>query len=206
MKEKLKELIGAVLEKNQIDFDLNEIVVEVPKDNSHGDYATNVAMQLARTLKKNPREIANLLITDLRNDDIEKVEIAGPGFINFYIKNDYLYENINTVLEKKEKYGSSNVGNRKKVNIEYVSANPTGILHLGHARGASYGDSLSRIMSFANYDVTREYYINDAGNQIVNLQNSIQARYEGLCGREEKMPEDGYYGKEIIDIARELKE
>ena len=83
MKEKLKELIGAVLEKNQIDFDLNEIVVEVPKDNSHGDYATNVAMQLARTLKKNPREIANLLITDLRNDDIEKVEIAGPGFINF---------------------------------------------------------------------------------------------------------------------------
>ena len=101
MKEKLKELIGTVLEKNQIDFDLNEIVVEVPKDNSHGDYATNVAMQLARTLKKNPREIANLLITDLHNDDIEKVEIAGPGFINFYIKNDYLYENINTVLEKK---------------------------------------------------------------------------------------------------------
>lgn len=206
MKEKLKELIGTVLEKNQIDFDLNEIVVEVPKDNSHGDYATNVAMQLARTLKKNPREIATLLLTDLHNDDIEKVEIAGPGFINFYIKNDYLYENINTVLEKKENYGSSNVGNRKKVNIEYVSANPTGILHLGHARGASYGDSLSRIMSFANYDVTREYYINDAGNQIVNLQNSIQARYEGICGREEKMPEDGYYGKEIIDIAREMKE
>ena len=205
MKEKLKDLIVKTLNADHIDMDKKEVVIEIPKDSSHGDYATNVAMQLARTLKKSPKEIATNLITKINADYIEKVEIAGPGFINFYIKNDYLYENINTILEMKDAYGSSNVGNGLKVNIEYVSANPTGILHLGHARGASYGDSLSRILSFTNFDVTREYYINDAGNQIVNLQNSIKARYEGICGRNEDMPEDGYYGKEIIDIAYEVK-
>ena len=205
MKEKLKDLIVKTLNADHIDMDKKEVVIEIPKDSSHGDYATNVAMQLARTLKKSPKEIATNLITKINADYIEKVEIAGPGFINFYIKNDYLYENINTILEMKDTYGSSNVGNGLKVNIEYVSANPTGILHLGHARGASYGDSLSRILSFTNFDVTREYYINDAGNQIVNLQNSIKARYEGICGRNEDMPEDGYYGKEIIDIAYEVK-
>lgn len=206
MKEQLKELIASVLKNNEFPMDAENIVIEIPKDTTHGDYATNVAMQLARTLKTNPREIASKLVEQLTADYIEKVEIAGPGFINFYVKNDYLFENINTILEMEDRYGSSNVGNRTKINVEYVSANPTGILHLGHARGASYGDSLSRILTFTNFDVTREYYINDAGNQIANLQNSIQARYEGICGREENMPEDGYYGKEIIQIAEEMKQ
>lgn len=205
MKESLRELVANVLNENKIEMKESDIIIEIPKDTNHGDYATNVAMQLARTLKKNPREIANLLVKQLKADYINNVEIAGPGFINFYVKNDYLYKNINTIIEMQDNYGRSNVGNGCKINVEYVSANPTGILHLGHARGASYGDSLSRILSFTNFDVTREYYINDAGNQITNLQQSIQARYEGLCGREETMPEDGYYGKEIIMIAQEIK-
>lgn len=206
MKEKLKELIFETLKRDGIEIKKDDILIEVPKDNTHGDYASNIAMQLSRILKKNPKEIAQNLTEKLISDEIEHVEIAGPGFINFYLKSNYLFENINTVLEMKERYGSSDLGNRLKVNIEYVSANPTGILHLGHARGASYGDSLSRILSFTNYDVTREYYINDAGNQINNLQNSIQARYEGVCGRTENMPEDGYYGKEIIEIAKDIQE
>lgn len=209
MKETLKQLMVTVLKAQQIEMDPAMIVIEIPKDNRHGDYATNVAMQLARTLKKNPREIATILIEEINAQAvsyIENVEIAGPGFINFYVTNDYLLENINTVIEQQDRYGSSNIGNGIKINMEYVSANPTGILHLGHARGASYGDSLSRILTFTGYDVTREYYINDAGNQIVNLANSIQARYEGLCGRLEEMPENGYYGKEIIGIAENMKE
>lgn len=205
MKEKLIELIASVLTASNIEFDKENIVIEVPKDNSHGDYATNVAMQLAGTLKANPREIADNLVKELKSDFINKVEIAGPGFINFYVKNDYLYKNINTILEQKEEYGKCNVGNGLKINVEYVSANPTGILHLGHARGASYGDSLSRILKLANYNVTREYYINDAGNQIENLKKSVQARYEGLCGRDEVMPEDGYFGKEIIMVADNIR-
>lgn len=203
MKEQLKNLIENTLKNMGITFS-DGILIEVPKDNSHGDYATNVAMQLSKLLHKNPRDIAKDLVLNLENsksDFITNIEIAGPGFINFYVTNDYLFENINTVIEKQDTYGMSNVGNQKKINLEYVSANPTGILHLGHARGASYGDSLARILKFTNFDVTREYYINDAGNQIRNLQNSIQARYEGLCDRDENMPEDGYYGKEIIMIA-----
>lgn len=205
MKEQLKELIYQALTSENITFDKENIVIEIPKDNTHGDYASNVAMQLTRILKKNPREIASELITKLDADYIEKVEIAGPGFINFYVADDYLYENINTIIQLQDEYGKSNIGNGKKINIEYVSANPTGILHLGHARGASYGDSLSRILTFAGFDVTREYYINDAGNQINNLTKSIMARYERICGREENMPEDGYHGKEIIHVAEAIK-
>lgn len=205
MKEQLKDLIYQALISENIDFEKENIVIEIPKDSNYGDYATNVAMQLTRILKKNPREIAEELITKLDADYIEKIDIAGPGFINFYVSNDYLYDNINTILTLKGEYGKSNLGNGKKINIEYVSANPTGILHLGHARGASYGDSLSRILTFAGFDVTREYYINDAGNQIHNLTKSIMARYERICDREENMPEDGYHGKEIINVAEEIK-
>lgn len=206
MKEKLRALIKKGLPQ-EVEISQEAILIEVPKDTTHGDYASNIAMQLARQLKKNPREIAENLVAVLEkenSDFVEKIEIAGPGFINFYVKNEYLFENINTVLEQQENYGKCNIGNGIKINIEYVSANPTGILHLGHARGASYGDSLSRLLSFAGFDVTREYYINDAGNQITNLQNSIYARYEGLCGRSENMPEEGYYGKEIISIAQDI--
>ena len=127
-------------------------------------------------------------------------------YINIFLKNKYVFSGIENVIVLDEKYGSSNIGNNKKVNIEFVSANPTGILHLGTARGAAYGSNLANILSFAGYDVTKEYYINDAGNQINNLGISIFERYKGLCGLEEKMPEDGYYGSEIIDIAKVIKD
>jgi len=137
---------------------------------------------------------------------INKIEIVGIGFINFFIKEEYLLEGINKIIELDEDYGKNNVGNGQKINIEYVSANPTGILHVGTARGAAYGDSISRIMSFSGYDITREYYVNDGGNQIKNLGLSIKARYSKLCGIPMEMPEDGYYGNEIIEIAQKIYE
>lgn len=206
MKELLQNVICEALKKQNILKQPNEIIIEIPKDNKNGDYSSNIAMQLTKELHCNPREIAQNLQASIQNEQIEKIEIAGPGFLNFFVKKEYLLENINTILEKREQYGCSTFGNHEKLNIEFVSANPTGILHLGHARGASYGDSLARILKFAGFDVTREYYINDAGNQIHNLELSILGRYEELCGRVSTLPENGYHGKEIIDIAKELKE
>ncbi len=130
--------------------------------------------------------------------------MARPGFINFYLKKERLYEELNKIIELGKSYGKNNLGNGKKIDIEYVSANPTGILHIGHGRGAAYGDNLSRIMSFCGYDVTREYYINDAGNQMNNLGISIKERYKEVCGLECNLPEDGYHGKEIITIAESI--
>ncbi|MBR6689913.1 MAG: arginine--tRNA ligase [Bacilli bacterium] len=203
MKTILKKEIKEALNKIGIDTDV-EIIIDIPKDKNNGDYSSNIAMQLTRVLKTNPRDIADKIINNIDNENIIKVEIAGPGFLNFFVKKDYLLNNINTVLEKKESYGKCNYGNKEKVNIEYVSANPTGFLHIGHARGASYGDSLARIMNFAGFDVTREYYINDAGNQINNLEKSIKVRYENLCGIESELPENGYHGKDIIEVAKSI--
>ena len=205
MKSILKEEIKKALKKMAIDTDI-EILIDIPKDKNNGDYSSNIAMQLTRTLKTNPREIASRIIDNIDNKNIIKIEIAGPGFLNFFVKKDYLLNNINTVLEGQDLYGKSDYGNKEKVNIEYVSANPTGFLHIGHARGASYGDSLSRIMDFAGYDVTREYYINDAGNQINNLEKSIKVRYENLCGIDSTLPDDGYHGKDIIEVAKSIYE
>lgn len=202
MKEMLLEQIKKVLEELGVE---TEVEITIPKDSKNGDFTTNVALKLASVMKKNPRELATSIISKIKDSHIEKIEIAGPGFINFYFDKAYLFENVEKILKEKENYGRTNLGKGKKINVEYVSANPTGILHLGHARGASYGDALTRILSFNGYEVDREYYINDAGNQIENLEKSIQERYRGLCGLEEHMPENGYYGKEIIDIAKELK-
>lgn len=206
MKEKLTKIIENALKECNISYEGTSFLVERSKDASHGDYATNVAMQLARTLKKNPREIAEQLIPYLKDSSILKVESAGPGFLNFFCNKDYLFENINLVLKEKENYGKSNVGKNEPTIIEYVSANPTGILHIGHARGAAYGDALSRIKKFAGYKVTREYYINDAGNQMNNLGISINARYHELFGIPMEIPEGGYMGHEIKDIALCIKE
>lgn len=202
-KEKLKEIIDASLVKQDIK-DVNYII-EIPNDKKNGDFSTNVAMELTRVLRKNPREIAERLVTNIEeNNIIERIEIAGPGFINFYLNKSYLLSGINEIIKEDSNYGRSNIGNNKRINIEYVSANPTGILHVGTARGASYGDNLSRIMSFAGYDITREYYVNDGGNQINNLGMSIKARYDEICGLPLNMPEDGYHGNEIIEIAKEI--
>ncbi len=184
-----------------------EVFLEVPKEKAHGDYATNIAMQLARIAKKAPRQIAESFTAQINKEKakIEKMEIAGPGFVNFFLDNSYLRDIIPTVLAAGERYGESDAGEQEKVLIEFVSANPTGDLHLGHARGAAVGDSLANIMAKAGYNVSREYYINDAGNQIDNLALSLQARYMQALGHDFPMPEDGYQGADIIDIAAQLK-
>ena len=190
------------------EYEQESITIEIPKDKSHGDYSTNLAMQLTKLLKRNPRQIAEAIIEalDKENANIEKVEIAGPGFINLFLAKDAMTSIIKEVLEEKEAYGTTTYGQGTKYNVEFVSANPTGDLHLGHAKGAAVGDSICRIMSAAGYDVTREYYINDAGNQIHNLALSLYARYKQAFGQDVTMPEDGYHGKDIIDIATKIKE
>ena len=208
MQENLKqEIQAAVLKAGLAEAEqLPEVMIETPKDQAHGDYSTNMAMQLARMAKKAPRVIAEEILAhfDRSKASIEKLEIAGPGFINFYLDNSYLTKIVPVILEQKDEYGSSNVGNGKSVQVEFVSANPTGDLHLGHARGAAVGDSLCNIFAKAGYEVTREYYINDAGNQINNLAYSVEARYFQALGLEKEMPEDGYQGKDIIELGKKL--
>ncbi len=190
------------------DYDLERIVIEVPKDKTHGDYSTNIAMQLTKILRRNPREIAQNIVDaiDKEAGHIDHVEIAGPGFINLFLKKDVMTSIIKEVLDENENYGKSDFGQGIKYNIEYVSANPTGDLHLGHARGAANGDSICRIMKAAGYDVTAEYYINDAGNQITNLALSLYARYLQEFQIDRELPEDGYHGQDVIDIAKGIKE
>lgn len=185
--------------------DYQNIVVEIPAKKENGDYSTNIALTLTKKLHKSPIAIAEEIVKNTQEIDIiEEIKIAPPGFINFYLKKDYLLKQLNKILEQGKDYGRSTVGKNKKINIEFVSANPTGILHIGHGRGATYGDSLARIMSYSGFDVTKEYYINDAGNQMNNLGISIKERYKEICGLDCNLPEDGYHGKEIIDIAKKL--
>ena len=213
MIEKLLELIkkqinDIILKEFGLELNENEIFFEVPKDKEHGDYSTNIAMKLARPLRMNPILIAKKIceLLDLESNNLSKVDVAGSGFINLYIKKDYLSQVIFKINEEKENYGSSDLGKGKKVNIEYVSANPTGFLHVGHCRGAAYGDALSRIYKKVGYDVNREYYINDGGNQIENLVKSIYARYNELYNLPFNLDDDCYHGKEIIEIAKMIQD
>ncbi len=202
IKEELKDLI-----KEALQLDSKEkIIIEIPAHKEHGDYSSNIAMKLCKELKMKPFDIANEIKNNIKMDKIEKIEIVNPGFINFFMKKDYLLENINKILEEQDNYGRSTIGNNEKVNVEFVSVNPTGIIHLGHARGAAYGDSLSNILEFAGYKPTKEYYINDAGNQMLNMAKSVKERYKELCGQKAQMEEDYYYGKEIIDVAKKIYE
>lgn len=184
------------------------IHLETPKDKANGDFATNIAMQLTKLAKKPPRAIAEAILEHLTTEgtDIEKVEIAGPGFMNITVRKDFLASVVSAAFEQGENYGRSTAGAGEKVQVEFVSANPTGDLHLGHARGASVGDSLCNVLDFAGFDVSREYYINDAGNQINNLAYSLEARYKQALGMDAEMPEDGYHGPDIIGIAGKLAE
>lgn len=201
IKSKLQHIIKNSL---PIDMDIDKIIIDVPKDKKNGDYSTNVAFLLTKELKVSPINIANEIKDKINDNMIDRVEVANPGFINFFLSREFLFDNINTILNDGKNYGKSEYGNNEKINIEYVSANPTGTLHIGHGRGAVYGDCLSHIMSFAGYDVTREYYINDAGNQMYNLGVSIKERYKEKCGMEFEIPENGYHGKEITLLAHEL--
>lgn len=206
----IKEEIQAAVLKAELatEEQIPNVILESPKDKTNGDFSTNMAMQLARVAKKAPRMIAEELVAnfDKAKASIEKIEIAGPGFINFYMDNSYLTDLIPTIVNAGEAYGETNTGKGEKVQIEFVSANPTGDLHLGHARGAAVGDTLCNVLAKAGYDVSREYYINDAGNQIHNLALSVEARYMQALGLEKEMPEDGYHGADIIGIGKRLAE
>ena len=196
--------------KEKYDLSLNEgvIMVEIPKDNTNGDYSSNIAMRLTKLLSRRPLDIANELKDELLSNlsDIDEIEIAGPGFINFWFKKGAIANIINDVINLEDKYGNSDTYKGIKVLEEYVSANPTGPLHCGHARGACWGDSSIRIMKAAGYDVTREYYINDAGAQILNLGKSLLGRYRELFGLDFVLPDDGYHGPDVIEIAKQIKD
>lgn len=200
----LKTVLLNALNELDIKISFDDIVIERSRDEKHGDYATNIAMQLAKPLKKAPRDIAKIITSNIDSRNIEKCEIAGPGFINFFIKPLYLTNVIEEIISNGDKYGQLQLDKRSKVNVEFVSANPTGELHLGHARGAAYGDALCRILEKAGHQVVREYYVNDAGVQIDNLAKSLYARYATLLGKETAVPEDGYHSEQLIDLAKIL--
>lgn len=184
-----------------------EIAFEKPNNPDHGDVSTNIALQLASALKNSPRKIAENIVENLNFDQsiIERIDIAGPGFINFKFNNNYFTSQLSDILLENESYGKQSIGNGIKVNVEYVSANPTGLLHLGHGRNAAIGDTIANIYTWLGYDVTREYYFNNAGNQMNNLVNSIYVRYMHELGNTTlEFPEDGYHGEYVIDIAQEL--
>ncbi len=201
-----QSLIDAVQQAFQLEVNMDEVVIEIPKDTTHGDYATNLAMRLTKRVGKNPREVAQSIIDCLNKEacSVESMSIAGPGFLNFTMVKSSLANVIKEVLEKKELYGHNESGKGIKINCEYVSANPTGDLHLGHARGAAWGDSVTRLLRASGYDVTREFYVNDAGNQVDNLAKSLYSRYCNTFNVEIDMPEDGYYGNDVINIAGEI--
>ncbi len=183
--------------------------VEIPRQEEHGDFSSNAAMQLARDVGKKPREVAAELVEAIRKEDengwIEALSVAGPGFINIVLSENAWREVISTALRKGERFGSSDQGAGAKVLIEFVSANPTGPLHVGHGRGAAVGDALARLLSFEGYEVSAEYYVNDVGNQMDNLGRSLFARYLQECGVKADLPEDGYRGEYLAALAREFR-
>ncbi len=187
------------------DIDPSTILVERSKDENHGDYATNLALKSARLFHKAPLEVAKDILAHLSEDAFLKVEIAGPGFINFFLKKESLGSILHEIIEKESHFGDGEKKNIK-INVEYVSANPTGDLHLGHTRGAALGDAVSNLYQKAGYQVTREYYVNDCGNQVRHLGLSLRARYHELFGEECLLGPDDYHGEDLIAIAKSIKD
>ena len=211
MKERLKHSLQEALQTcyrqgvlHSVEFP--EPVLEVPARADHGDFASNIAMLLARAEKKNPRQIAEVIIAALGDGGglWRRLEVAGPGFINFFLTNRCWYGVLDDVVRQGDAYGRSHFGGGKKIQVEFVSANPTGPLHIGHGRGAAIGDAVASILDAAGYQVQREYYINDAGNQVSLLGRSIWMRMRELRGEAIDFPADGYQGDYIRDIARDL--
>ena len=202
--QSIKEVVNESFNYNPED---GLVMIETPKDNSNGDYSTNIAMRLTKILHQNPQIIAKTIVEGLTKklDDVDKIEIAGPGFINFWIKKTALADIINTAISLNEDFGKNDSGNGLKILVEYVSANPTGPLHCGHARGAAWGDVICRLLKKSGYDVLREYYINDAGHQIDMLGESIYQRYLESYGLEFHLPDDGYHGQDVKEIMEEIK-
>jgi len=213
MKKKLVNLIETSLiscvEKGLFStLEIRPVEVDATKENSHGDYATNIAMILASSLKMNPRKIAETIVDNLHDAEniLQTVEIAGPGFINFFMKDNIWVTLLREVDEKNERFGHSDLGRGKRVQVEFVSANPTGPLHIGHARGAVIGDVIANILRSVGYSVSKEYYINDAGSQMDTLGRSVLYRYRELLGDTVDYPDDCYQGEYIRDLAGELAE
>jgi arginyl-tRNA synthetase len=202
MLDRVQAVCAAVLGPSA---DLSRVVVEPPRDPSHGDMATNAAMVLAKDAGQKPRELAEKIAERLRADDlITKVDVAGPGFINLTLKPQVWGEELRVVLAAGKDYGKSGIGKREKVNVEYVSANPTGPMHVGHGRGAVFGDALANLLAFAGFDVTREYYINDAGAQVDVLARSAFLRYREALGETITIPEGLYPGDYLVPVGGEL--
>ncbi|AMP19801.1 arginine--tRNA ligase [endosymbiont 'TC1' of Trimyema compressum] len=201
IKNAFKESALKAKEEGALSFEeLPSFMLEVPKDKAHGQYAVNLAMVLTKIERKNPRVNGEILINHFNPEGtyVEKLELAGPGFINMHLNKEYYELIIENILAEKEAYGQSDFGQGEKINVEFVSANPTGLLHMGNARGAAIGDTLGNILKAVGYKVTKEYYINDAGNQIENFGKSLEARYLELIGETVEFPEDGYHGEDII--------
>jgi len=201
----IKDAADRAKAENKLNYEvLPSFVLEVPREREHGDFATNIAMLLARHAKMAPRQVAEILKDYIRIEDtwVDTIEIAGPGFINFYLKNSWVYDVLPQVQQQGDKYGNSGVGQGRKVQVEFVSANPTGLLHMGNARGAALGDTMANLLEAAGFAVAREFYINDTGNQIENFGKSVEARYLQQLGQDIEFPEEGYHGQDIIDTAK----
>lgn len=184
--------------------ELPEVALEVPPKKEFGDYATNFAMQTAKLFRTSPRKIAEEIKSRIDSDLFDKIDIAGAGFMNFYLRSDVIYRELKNIYDAGDDFGNLPCKNNVTIQIEYVSANPTGLLHVGHGRGAAAGSSIVKIMRAAGYNVESEYYINDAGNQMDKLAKSVNARYLELLGQEVDFPEDGYQGADIIDTTKRI--
>lgn len=213
VKSQIIMAVSRAAEKAKTDGKINyeflpDFVLEVPREKEHGDFATNIAMLLARQAGMPPRKVAELLDSYINNEGawVARKEIAGPGFINFYLDNGWIYEVLPQIEVQGDKYGNSETGLGKKVQVEFVSANPTGLLHMGNARGAALGDTMANLLRSAGFAVTREFYINDTGNQIENFGKSLEVRYLQQYGQDIPFPEDGYHGQDIIDTIKGLIE
>lgn len=200
IKQQIQKSVATAMEVGDFSVEtLPDIYLEIPRERDHGDYATNIAMQLPKQAHKAPRIIAESIIRHINIDNtyVEAVEIAGPGFINFKLKKDWVYEVLLEIESMQNKYGKTEGNKGKKYNLEFISANPTGPMHMGNARGGAIGDILAAIAGWTGYDVTREFYVNDAGNQIAKFGDSLDARFRQLMGEDIPFPEDGYQGDDI---------
>lgn len=209
LKSAINNAVKSAIEKNQLPSGTPEsFIIESPAGRSHGDLATNVAMVGARVFKMPPAKIAQAIKDNicLEGTAFSRCEVAGPGFINFFLSPSYFADVVSEVVSMGSEYGKSDFGKGKKINVEFVSANPTGPMHMGNARGGALGDCLAAVMDAAGYDVKREFYVNDAGNQIEKFAASLNARYMQLFDPDFIMPEDGYQGDDIKDLAKEFKE
>ena len=203
----LKDTIKKCFETEVLNkTDLPPYVIEIPNNPDHGHFATNLPMILASSQKKAPREIAVIIIDHIEDNEgvLERVDIADPGFINFIISAHEWYKELFRIISLGDKFGGSDAGSNERIMVEFVSANPTGPLHLGHGRGAALGDTICRILSFCGYDVAREFYINDAGLQIKLLGESVYSRWKQMTDPDYPFPENGYHGSYIFDLAEEI--